>query len=147
SCLRVTMIRNFIRVPLVTLDPRSPGSLTRSQARGGVAPRRANTAFRVWVDGRRIRRVLVQGGRKYRLCAVAADGSALYRSAGRGSVDHWLRSADGEEQSWSYLTSFGRARALPPPGGGDWKPTGQAIRERHSAARSQLLSKGLPIDR
>ena len=90
--------------------------------------------------------MLVQGGRKYRLCAVAPDGSGLYRSDGRASTDYWVRTPTGEEKAWSFVTSFGRTRPLPPPAGGAWQRRTRASSERRSRARSQLLATGLPLD-
>jgi hypothetical protein len=68
----------------------------------------------------RIRRLLVRGGRKYRLVGVAEDGSGLYRYRRLGRDDFWIRTADGSEQPWNYLTRFGRKRPLLPPSGDRW---------------------------
>jgi hypothetical protein len=69
----------------------------------------------------RIRRLLVRDGRKYRLIGIAEDGSGLYRYRRFGLDDFWMRTADGSEQPWSYLTRFGRKRPLPPAAGSRWR--------------------------
>src|SRR3954454_17013609 len=94
----------------------------------------------MYVNGSRVRRVLVQQGHKYRLAATASDGSALYRGRQAGQTDYWMRTHAGLELRWHFRTYFGRRRPLPPPNGGRWLAARPGRVERRSHPRLELAA-------
>jgi len=96
----------------------------------------------VYVNGSRVRRLLVQQGRKYRLAAIATDGSALYRGRHRGETDYWIRTGEGSELPWYFRSYFGRRRPLPPPNGDGWLAAAPRRVERRSHTRQELAAFG-----